>query len=1038
LSSELLFSRLKTVFAEILDPSIAETLATRLSRSEAGSAFLTLLLELQEKSPRSAGAAIESLPEVLSAVTDKQVVEWLDIAVVIGERSGAAAVRYCKESPAGLRSLSQEVRDAVLKVVREAAEQDGALALEILRQAEGVLAAAGTTALPAWSQVGLELARWDYVLGTEYLRSGAGPLKVLELDDMKLWAGLSVKLVTPNSLGKSDYIAALTYLRTSPLLLSDIPSVGARRKVLRLGSALADRAPEAAIEFLGEAPGLLRCVGDPDWRERLLSYGMLLADKDPATALAYLRHAPDMVRLISSTTRGNDPSATSLFEDWYKQGMEVLAYNAEAARAYFAAETRKALEAIERASGSLSLREVARMLKLYAQGLSGKAVMIRAQSQESPHQPRPPVSSERGTISLPLRVGVYPRREENLRIYKLMTAHEAGRLQYGTYDVDMTRLHDIAAQAALRYGRPVIPRLESLEMLFECYPQPLLIKDLWMLAEDARIEASLKQEYPGLRTEMDAMVVEEIPRRSLLEGMLIKEMVVELLLRLSARGPEEVHVPFALEEVVSRAWALLQTVAQPGASAESVIRVAHRAYVLIEELTADYTHPPQAPLHPPAPSLPGQTLFPWDAPLPDESEASSKTDIGETKDQSASPRPGQSQGGAYHPLENFAYRGALDIGRLGTSQFSAIATNPQSVPEMNFAGSSGTARPSESSPRSHSIGGVGEAGLADRIGQPAREGETDMVGDTVGQQPTPGSKEQGVFFYDEWDSGIQDYRAGWCRVVEEAGVEGGDDFVERTRDAYGGMIRVLRRYFESIRPPVLRRLRRQADGEDVDIEAAIEGWVEWRAQAAPSDFLYVRRDRRERNVATAFLVDLSGSTGRVIGPDGSRIIDVEKQGLVVLSEALESIGDQYAVYGYSGRTRRDVRFVVLKSFEERYGPVVWRRLDAVQPLVQNRDGAAIRHAVQQLLARSARVRLLILLSDGRPLDDHYGDDYAIADTKAALGEAKACGVHVFCITVDQEASGYLARMYGDVCYLIIDRIESLPERLPRIYKMLTT
>jgi len=218
----------------------------------------------------------------------------------------------------------------------------------------------------------------------------------------------------------------------------------------------------------------------------------------------------------------------------------------------------------------------------------------------------------------------------------------------------------------------------------------------------------------------------------------------------------------------------------------------------------------------------------------------------------------------------------------------------------------------------------------------------------------------------------------------------------------------------------------------------VEAVVERKAHISASESVYIRRDRRDRDVAAVFLVDLSGSTGQQIGPGRSRIIDVEKEGLVLLCEALEAIGDQYAVYGYSGQSRHEVQIIVLKDFDERYGPQVWRRIGAVRPLVQNRDGAAIRHALRRLSERAARVKLMMVLSDGRPLDDAYQDEYALEDTKAALREAKALGVHPFCITVDQEARGYLERMYGDVCYLIIDRIESLPERLPRIYKALTT
>src|SRR5207253_5477982 len=143
-------------------------------------------------------------------------------------------------------------------------------------------------------------------------------------------------------------------------------------------------------------------------------------------------------------------------------------------------------------------------------------------------------------------------------------------------------------------------------------------------------------------------------------------------------------------------------------------------------------------------------------------------------------------------------------------------------------------------------------------------------------------KDRRVFLYDEWDGVIQDYRNQWCRVVEQTGAEGSESFVEQTRSTYAGMIGMLRRYFEGIRPAALRRVRRQSDGEEVDIEAAIESLVERQAQTAPTEDVYIRRDQRRRDVAVAFLVDLSGSTGRHLGLEGKRIIDVEKEGLVLL------------------------------------------------------------------------------------------------------------------------------------------------------------
>jgi nitric oxide reductase activation protein len=291
--------------------------------------------------------------------------------------------------------------------------------------------------------------------------------------------------------------------------------------------------------------------------------------------------------------------------------------------------------------------------------------------------------------------------------------------------------------------------------------------------------------------------------------------------------------------------------------------------------------------------------------------------------------------------------------------------------------------------------------------------------------------------YPEWDQGIDDYRLNWCRVVERAAEEGSGDIVGATLSAHGSAVSALRRFFESLRPPGLRRVPGQADGDDLDVDAAVRMCAERAAGTDLSDRIYVRRERKERDVAAAFLVDVSGSTSRQLD-SGRRVIDLEKEGLVLLCEALEAVGDQYALYGYSGQGRGQVDFLVIKDFDDRLGGKAAQRLGGLIPMRQNRDGAAIRHATAKLLALEARTRLLVLISDGRPLDDGYKDDYSLEDTKAALREARQRGVHPFCITIDREADGYVRRMYGDVQFAVIDHLESLPKRLPRIYQRLTT
>ena len=1009
MSADSLVNKLTAFLADDLERTAAAKLAGRLAEGGHAAAAFELLTELREGSRKVASAAVEALPEVVALLPGEAVVTWIDLAVSLNEQSGAASIKFCKESAGLLQAMDSGVAGPALAMALELAEQDANVALEGFRQAAGVAAAAGVEALLLWGQIGADLAKLDYVLGIEYLRRGPEILKVLASEDLKAWASVSVKLVSPNSLGKPDYMAALAFFRTSPALLGDLATPAVRRRVLALSGVLADHSPEQAVGFLGEAPGWLRLIRDPQWQERVLQYGTLIAERDAAAALAYLRRAPEVIDLAdqdapavvgaggaprvpvapsNATGDGPPPATMDRFDKWYRGGMEVLAYNPDAARAYFAVETRKALEAIEEAASGVTLRSVARVLKLFAEGLSGHPVTIR---------PLDGSKGDESTIALPARMRRYPSKEDNLRMYKVLTAHEAGHLEYGTYDLPLSRLTDLAAQAGLRYGRASASPPTSLEEFFQLYPHPLLIRDLWMMAEDARIEACLKAEYPGLRRDMEAVAREEVARRSLTHGMSVRELIVELLLEMSATDPDEVRVPDALADVVERAWALLRVVSIPQATAEDVVRAVHRAYVLIEELTAkELSTPPEG--------------------------------ASEGSNQPLQPRAGEEQGGAYRPVETFAHRGVMDATRVREPEGGVGSHGEPSLSGGSRSRQAPRVRRDAASVPTP-VEGLPSASLADDV-RVIPEEETGAASLAL-----PGVR---TFLYDEWDGQIQDYRTRWCRVVEQTAPEGTEEFIGLVRSRYGGVVSLIRRYFEGIRPPGLRRMRRQADGEEVDIEAAVEALVERKAHVSASEFVYIRRDRRDRDVAAAFLVDLSGSTGQQIGPGGARIIDVEKEGLVLLCEALEAIGDQYAVYGYSGQSRHDVQILVLKDFDERYGPSVWRRIDAVRPLVQNRDGAAIRHALRRLSERAAKVKLLVMLSDGRPLDDAYQEEYALEDTKAALREAKALGVHPFCITVDREARGYLERMYGDVCYLIIDRVESLPERLPRIYKALTT
>ncbi|MDQ5846202.1 MAG: VWA domain-containing protein, partial [Acidobacteriota bacterium] len=304
-----------------------------------------------------------------------------------------------------------------------------------------------------------------------------------------------------------------------------------------------------------------------------------------------------------------------------------------------------------------------------------------------------------------------------------------------------------------------------------------------------------------------------------------------------------------------------------------------------------------------------------------------------------------------------------------------------------------------------------------------------------------------AYNYDEWDRELTDHRLGWCRVVEKHVKHGDRAFVDQTRERHKGVISSIRHQFQMMKPEDLLRVTNELDGEEFDLNAVVDYVIDRRADGHQSERLYTKRLRRQRDVAVSFLLDQSSSTARTIGRHplqpytrpGRRIIEIEKEGLVLMSEALEAVGDSYSINGFTSEGRRNVKFYVVKDFDEQYSDEVKKRIGGINFQNNTRLGAAIRHASAKLAKQEARTRLLIVLSDGRPYDHDYGDArYAREDTREALRQAKNQGITPFCITIDRESEAELRDLYGEIGYTIIDDVLTLPERMPGIYRRLTT
>ncbi len=246
----------------------------------------------------------------------------------------------------------------------------------------------------------------------------------------------------------------------------------------------------------------------------------------------------------------------------------------------------------------------------------------------------------------------------------------------------------------------------------------------------------------------------------------------------------------------------------------------------------------------------------------------------------------------------------------------------------------------------------------------------------------------------------------------------------------------LRSQFQALAPARVW-VKGQHDGAEPDLDACVRFAAE-RASGAMAAERGLYRDHRakDRDLACLLLADLSLSTDAHIS-DRQRVIDVIRDSLFLFSEALSATGDRFGLYGFSS-LKREVRFHVIKGFDEDYGAEARGRIAAVKPGYYTRMGAAVRHASGLLAKQSAGRRLLLILTDGKPNDlDHYEGRYGLEDTRMALLEARKAGLHPFCVTIDEKAGDYLPHLFGPGGYVVIRNPAELPRELPALYAQLT-
>jgi nitric oxide reductase NorD protein len=294
-----------------------------------------------------------------------------------------------------------------------------------------------------------------------------------------------------------------------------------------------------------------------------------------------------------------------------------------------------------------------------------------------------------------------------------------------------------------------------------------------------------------------------------------------------------------------------------------------------------------------------------------------------------------------------------------------------------------------------------------------------------------------AFWYKEWDADLGDYLQKHTRVLDRFVTEIPSDFYDLTLQRRYGLVRGVRRAFELLKPEGLVLLRNWVEGDEFDYRALLDFAIDRKAGLMPSDRLYIKRIKQHRDVAVMLLVDLSHSISNTVYGASATVLDVEKEAIILFCEALEAAGDRFAVAGFSGTGRLSVDYLRIKEFEEPVDGAVKARINGMSPLRSTRMGAAIRHAAAQLKETPAKVRLMIILGDGFPNDVDYKREYAIADTRKAITEVRAEGIHAKAITVNIVGDKRLDDLYGSFHHNVITDVRELPTKLLRIYSALT-
>jgi nitric oxide reductase activation protein len=988
-------------------------------------------------------------PQVLPVLNFPQLINWVRCGRMLSETSASLSSAYFQESPAFLNSSTANHLEEWARLGRSLYQGtwwSNSLAGRFFQVSPGLFRYLNAAEIAQFTTFIDCLARNRHELASDCLNLAEEAISPLEKADCPKFLALALVFAETN------WNNARTYFTSGAQILTRIQHTE-RARFLSLAEVVCRRSCEQAIPFLADGSQALGQL-PKSTHHQLLDLTEELLRLSGSVAIEFLKSCPAVLGKVS----------LSGLERWFRQGVRILENSEEGAVAYFRLELNKSQQVLEQLSSGLELARVKEILTLYWRALTGRDHPILPAGNSEANgigwaslgQP----GTEGEAIFLPELVERYRTKEENFTWYKVMLTHQAGHVEFGSFVFCFERksnlFPDLRSQLAQKSGLADAPT--DLRRFFSLFDDRVLATDIFTVVEDARVDFLVNREYKGIRRDYQSVQKDALKARPPLHTRPLREALLEILIQISLDSREDFFCPPQLHISLQQASLILKMVQSPQATVEDAAEATIRLYQILSQIPnlpgpakpGELSRDSQAS---PAPATVDteDKVLPYTSPPEVEFRGEFKPGLIQLLAKLKTERRGKRQvAPSTIPLE--VLRQLMDNGALIDMTMLTDGQVAPSLPVFVTDTSKEPAPQSISPPRPQSP-------------LPTRE---DMSDESLENE------DYLSFLYDEWDFQANDYRPKWCRVRQKTLGQGRIDFFETTLKDHAALANQIRRQFEMLRPEGLRKEKRLPDGEEFDFDAVIDSIVEKRAGKSFNEKVYLRKNKTERDVSVVFLLDMSASTSEYIDPKQKeameqpffkdyreyldwlewqrqtqdrkhlpkRIIDLEKESVVLLMKALEMTGDTYAIYGFSGYGREHAEFYVIKDLQEEFSDCIKGRIDSISPMHATRMGPAIRHATWKLDQHQSRSKYLFLISDGRPQDQGYGRDglekeYAINDTRVALLEARWKSITPFCITVDRVGHDYLKTMCRDLGYEVVADIESLPKRLPALYRQLT-